>query len=168
MRSSRCSGGERVIRPAVVMVLLLGVTCRTAPQTPTGDGAVAPLQVSALAIDFVKNEEGRLQFALDVPQGAGRTVAQMTWELWVGSLRFATGIEGPMKGVLQPDGSLRLQVDAPLAYRHITWVEGSTYLDVRFRAQVLFSLPSGMVSKFETHREVLGHGKPVADETITE
>lgn len=157
-----------MVRALVVMLLMLGASCRLGPQSRPGDDALEAIPVSALEIDFVKNEEGRLQFVLEVPRGAGRTVAQVTWELWVGSLRFATGIEGAMAGVAQPDGALRLQVDATLAYRHVTWVEGSTYLDVHFRAEVQFSAPSVTVSKFEAHREVLGHGKPVSDDAIIE
>jgi hypothetical protein len=124
----------------------------------------APLPVSALWVDFQKNEEGRLTFTLDVPAGASRTVNTVTWELYVGSLRFATGVEGPMKGQALGDGTLRLEVDAPLAYRHVTWVEGSTFIDVSLSAAVEFSAPSVTVDTFAGRKEVLAHGKPLLDQ----
>ncbi len=125
----------------------------------------ATLPVSALSVDFPKNEEGRLQFSVDVPQAAvGGAATSVTWELWLGPLRFATGVEGPTAGVAQSDGSLRLSIDAPLVYRHVTWVEGSAYLDVGLRAEVQMATPVLQLVRFQGRRELLVHGKPVLDE----
>ena len=146
---------------AIALVVVLG-GCRAHVSTAF-EAAVLP--VSELSVDFPKNEEGRLGFSLDVPQAAvGGAAAAITWELWLGALRFATGVEGPTSGVPQPNGSLRLSVDAPLVYRHVTWVEGSAYLDVGLRAVVQMTTPSASLVRFQGRRELLVHGKPVLDE----
>ena len=121
------------------------------------------LPITELGVDFVKNEDGHLVFTLDVPNAAAKTVKQTSWQLWLGSLRFATGIEGATSGEPSPNGGLRVKVIAPLVYRHLTWVEGSAYLQARLRAEVELS-PSLTVVRFSGEREVLVHGKPVLDE----
>lgn len=143
------------------LLALLALGCR-AHVRPSAQ--VEALPVATLALDFPKPEEGRLTFTVDVPAASLRTVSRVTWELWVGSLRFATGIEGPTGGVPQSDGSLRVTVDAPLVYRHVTWVEGSAYLQVGLKAEVELSPPSVNALRFQTQRELLVRGKPVFDQ----
>ena len=150
------------MRFCAVAAALVLVGCRGHVSTAFETKA---LPVAELSVDFPKNEEGRLLFSLDVPQAAlGGAVSSVTRELWLGSLRFATGIEGPTAGVPQSDGSLRLSIEAPLVYRHVTWVEGSASLDVGLRAEVQMASPVVKLVRFQGRREVLVHGKPVLDE----
>lgn len=147
----------RVARWLLATLLLLGGCrghVRSAAQSPE-------LPLSELSVDFPQREEGRLVFALEVPRAAHRAIKQLTWELWLGSVRFATGIEGVLQGVAQPDERLRVRVDAPLVYRHLTWVEGSAYLEVVLKAEVELSGAAAERWRFFGQRRLLVHGKPV-------
>jgi hypothetical protein len=147
----------------VLLLALLSLCACRAQVRPSIDADALP--VSELSLDFPTNEEGQLAFSLDVPPSAlGSTATQVTWELWLGALRFATGIEGPTPGVAQPDGRVRVTVTAPLVYRHVTWVEGSAHVQVGLRAEVQLSAPALSVVRFQGRRELLVRGKPVLDE----
>jgi len=146
--------------PTVASLLLLSLSCRTLVRpAPT----LEVLPVAALNVDFPKNEEGHLSFTLDVPEAAQRSVSRVSWELWIGALRFATGVEGPSAGAPQPGGTLQVKIDAPLVYRHLAWVEGKAYLTVSLKADVELSPASVTALRFQTQRELLVQGKPVLD-----
>ena len=146
------------MRWPLVALLLLGCQAHLRPKPP-----IQTLPVMALSVDFPKNEEGRLSFTLDVPQASLRTVRRVSWELWIGALRFATGVEGPTTAVAQGDGSLRVTIEAPLVYRHLTWVEGSAYLTIGLKAEVELSPASVSALHFQAQRELVVQGKPVLD-----
>ncbi len=123
-----------------------------------------PLPLTSLALDFTKNDEGHLVFQLDLPKGKNAVVDEVTWELWLGSLRFATGIEKGVVPTASPDGSWRITVNTPLVYRHMTWVEGTVHVDAGLVAEVHLGAPAVRVERFRGRREVLVHGRPTLDE----
>ena len=145
-------------RPLIAAMVLVG--CQAHVQ-PTRQPEALPL--SELNVDFRKNEEGRLWFTLDLPLVTTRTVHQVRWELWLGSLRFAAGLEGPTATTAAGDGRQRLTVEAPLIYRHLGWVEGAAYLTIRLKAEVELPPPSVMTLRYEGERELVVQGKPVLD-----
>ena len=141
-------------------VLVLASSCRLAPRRAAVE---APLGVAALGLDFPRAEQGALGFVVEIPRASARRVDAVTWELWLGGLPFASGVETTPRATSQHDGSLRVTVEAALVYRHLGWREGAAYVGVSLRGEVrLTGIGTGYA--FAAHREVLVHGSPALDE----
>lgn len=134
--------------------------CRHLPDAP----ATEQLPVSNLIVAFPRQEQGDLFFEVGVPAEVVR-VASVKWVLRLSGRRFAEGL------VMTPDvqqdagGTRRVRVEAPLVYRHVSWRDGSTWLQLDLSGEVQ---PFGVAPRlgFQTRQEVLVSAAPVLDERV--
>ena len=122
--------------------------------------AVAPavgsrtLEVSELSVDFSEPGAGHLKF---VVASAPSEVTAVRWNLELGGWRFASGLDGNPKRTVKG-----LEVDVPLAWRHLGWRDGARFLEVRITGAVLVGV-DGAPMAYAGQREVLVRGSPVLD-----
>jgi hypothetical protein len=61
-----------------------------------------------------------------------------------------------------------VRIEAPLAWRHLGWRDGATFLDVMVRGEVTpWGAPEGLRFPFRTRAEVLVTGAPQLDPGVT-
>lgn len=147
------------MRWALLLALALSA-CRHLPAA----GEPELLAVSNLTVAFPRQEQGDLFFEVTVPPEVVR-VASLKWVLTLGGRRFAEGL------VMTPDvqqdagGIRRVRIEAPLVYRHVSWRDGSTWLQLQLSGEVQ---PFGVAPRlsFQTRREVLVSAAPVLDDRV--
>jgi hypothetical protein len=130
-------------------LLLLALACRGGPlPRPTA------LEATIEALTLEEGGTGRLRVEVAAPTPP---VAGLRWELALDGRRFAAGLETAPRAV---EGGLLL--DVPLAWRHFAWREGSRFLRVEVRGELL---PAGEATglPFQAARELLVPGGPVLE-----
>ena len=150
-------------RTALVVTLgLCGLSaCRPGAVTPRDE----VLGVSELSVDFPDEGLGELSLAVDCPLTVGATVTTLSWELWLGSRRFAVGLEGAPDTVPLSEGLVRVAVRAPLRYRHLRWEPGGAFLQVGVAGELVVR-KRGVDStvRFRGVHEQVTRGVPDLDE----
>ena len=139
----------------VTLLVLLGGCRTTAPVTTRA--ASAALEPSTLQLAFSQPGEGVLLLVLPSRR---EDVVSLSWELALGGRTFAAGLEA----VTERTADGKLQVRAPLTWRHLGWREGPRFLDVWVRGMVRYRTPPEF-ERFEGRRELVAPGGPVLDVT---
>lgn len=113
---------------------------------------VLPVRVTTLQVDFPARDRGRLEFTLQLPEGA--SARAVSWELFLEGVRFAAGVESLSEG-----SAREVSVSSALVSRHLNWREGDAALEVGLRGEV--EVVGGARLPFRERREVGLQGRPL-------
>ncbi|MEW6432853.1 MAG: hypothetical protein AB1730_15215 [Myxococcota bacterium] len=140
-------------------LLPLAAACWSAcATTPRGPGA-PDVEVTRFEVRLDAPDDGAVGVTLALPPPR-EPFREVEWELYLGGLRVAVGLERVQRATPLPDGRVAFAFDSPLIFKGVPWRAGSAFVQARLLGVVRFELPATEALEFSTAREALVRGVP--------